>query len=473
MLFLLLFLLLLNPAAAIAADHFIAEGGDDTNTGDSPAQAWRSIERANHAVLHPGDRILLQGGGRFAGPLLLSIADSDPAAERRPVTVSSYGGGSATIDAGAGPGILVPNAGGVAIVGVRVLGAGSTANGSDGILFRNDRPGDRLLAGIVVEDVEVAGFGRNGLHLEGANRRSGYQNVRFERVVAHDNALAGVLTSAAEPGVHRDVVVRFSDAYRNPGVPGLKTNSGNGIVLGGVAGGTVEHSRAWENGALCDFEDGGAGIWTYSSDHIVIQFNESFANRTGGPSDGDGFDLDGGVTNSVMRYNYSHDNDGAGYLLAQFWGASAFHGNAVYHNVSIGDGRKNHYGGIQVWSTVADTDIHDNAVYVAASPRGGQPSTVGFRDWDGAGIVVRDNLLVVEGEVPFFEIGGREVGKAGRIDDNVYETVPAGAASERGARLRLIDEIWHARRGADLVNVGSDAGPRRDETVVAGGRENG
>ena len=34
--------------------------------------------------------------------------------------------------------------------------------------------------------------------------------------------------------------------------------------------------------------------------------------------DGVGFDFDGGVTNSVMQYNYSHDNDAAGFLRAQY-----------------------------------------------------------------------------------------------------------------------------------------------------------
>ena len=64
--------------------------------------------------------------------------------------------------------------------------------------------------------------------------------------------------------------------------------------------------------------------------------------------------LDGGVRNSIVQYNYSHDNDGAGYLLAQFEGGRAFYNNVIRYNVSENDGQKNSYGGIHLWSTGAN-----------------------------------------------------------------------------------------------------------------------
>ena len=39
----------------------------------------------------------------------------------------------------------------------------------------------------------------------------------------------------------------------------------------------------------------------------MIQYNESYGNRSQ-TVDGGGFTLDGGLTRSVLRYNYSHDN---------------------------------------------------------------------------------------------------------------------------------------------------------------------
>ena len=68
------------------------------------------------------------------------------------------------------------------------------------------------------------------------------------------------------------------------------------------------------------------GIWTYNSNDVLIQYNESYDNKAG-HIDGDGFDLDGGTTNSILQYNYSHDNDGAGILEAQFAKAQPSTGN--------------------------------------------------------------------------------------------------------------------------------------------------
>lgn len=44
-----------------------------------------------------------------------------------------------------------------------------------------------------------------------------------------------------------------------------------------------------------------------------------------------GFDLDRGVTNSVMQYNCSYDNDGAGYLIYQYEGARPLGNNVTCH----------------------------------------------------------------------------------------------------------------------------------------------
>jgi hypothetical protein len=105
-------------------------------------------------------------------------------------------------------------------------------------------------------------------------------------------------------------------AFDNSGDPNdVVKNSGSGIVLGSVNNATIERSLAYNNGWLCTAPEGPVGIWTYDSNNVTIQFNESHHNRTGGPADGGGFDLDQNTSNSRLQYNYSHDNEGAGFLL--------------------------------------------------------------------------------------------------------------------------------------------------------------
>ena len=64
---------------------------------------------------------------------------------------------------------------------------------------------------------------------------------------ADDNALADIRPTRLA-NVTPEVYVGYSWAYDNSGVPGLSTNSGNGIVLGDVDGATIERCVAWNNG---------------------------------------------------------------------------------------------------------------------------------------------------------------------------------------------------------------------------------
>ena len=53
--------------------------------------------------------------------------------------------------------------------------------------------------------------------------------------------------------------------------------------------------------------------------------------------------------NSILQYNYSHDNHGSGYLICQYEGAKPFRNNIVRYNISQDDGLTNHNAGIYVW----------------------------------------------------------------------------------------------------------------------------
>ncbi|MGC3974337.1 MAG: hypothetical protein QM771_08165 [Nitrospira sp.] len=58
-----------------AADYYLRATGSDYNTGLSTDQAWRTLERVNQLGLLPGDRILLEAGIIFSGPLVLDEED--------------------------------------------------------------------------------------------------------------------------------------------------------------------------------------------------------------------------------------------------------------------------------------------------------------------------------------------------------------------------------------------------------------
>ncbi|MDE0015177.1 MAG: right-handed parallel beta-helix repeat-containing protein [Candidatus Poribacteria bacterium] len=365
-------------------DYYVSLLGDDSNSGSSETQPWRSIDRVNAAQLLPGDSIWFRADQTFSGNLGLADVKQSSKQTRSLVTIGSYGSGRATIDAGYGVGFIGKNRGGVHLVNLNFVGAGASKNTGSGISFINTLSRDTKLSDIRIHQVDVSGFKYSGISLvaQPTDRSwSGFRDVKITNTTSHDNGDAGISCIGAwnpeQKGyAHADFYIGNCSAYRNAGIPGKGSHSGNGIVLAQVDGAIIEHCRAYENGSLNDYEGGGpVGIWAWDANRVVIQFNESHHNRTGSSKDGAGFDLDGGVTNSVVQYNYSHDNDGAGYLLAQFEGAPPFYGNVLRYNLSVNDGRRNRYGGIHLWSTganggITDTTFYANSIYTAQSANG-------------------------------------------------------------------------------------------------------
>ncbi|MEO8339012.1 MAG: right-handed parallel beta-helix repeat-containing protein [Nitrospirota bacterium] len=376
--------------STIAADYYISKAGSDAHDGLTLDSSWATLVPANKMNLVPGDRILLEGGSGFPGPLLFD--SEDRGTPKAPVVVTSYGEGRAFILAGAGVGIMALNTAGIFISDIEVIGSGRTDNESDGVSFYLTRVGEHYFQGITILRMVVHGFGRNGIAIGSWNSPSGFQDVKIQEVEVYDNGLSGIVTYAESPRAHKSVYIGYSKVYRNAGSPDV-VPSGNGIVLGSVDGGVIERSQAFENGWQ---GDGGVGIWTYESTNIHIQHNEAHHNQTAGTRDGGGFGLDGGVTHSLMQYNFSHENDGAGFLLCQYAGASFWSKNIVRHNLSIDDGRNNSYAGILVWNNGTGLDeatIYDNQI-VMGKTRFGSPTVLQIRTEGTRRFSISNNVFV-------------------------------------------------------------------------------
>lgn len=347
--------------AADAAVYYISPKGSDKNSGSSPEQAWRTVEKINRISFSAGDQILFEGGQTFSGPVIFDLLDHG--LPQSPIVVSSYPpetGNPATIEAGKGRGIEVFNASGLRICNLKIIGDGSADNEQSGILLLSTQ--EEGAGHIEIDRVEISGFGKHGISIGAWKTVSGYRDVRITNSSTHHNLRTGVNTWGpwgAGIHAHREIYVGDTEAYKMTG--------GSGLIFSSVDGGIIERCIVHNNGE--DYS-GGAGIWAWDSNNILFQFNESYENRTIGV-DGDGFDFDGGVTNSVMQYNYSHDNDAAGYLLAQYRHAPQPLENIVIrYNISENDCRKKTYGAIHVWNgdttdRIRNIQIYHNTVYLS------------------------------------------------------------------------------------------------------------
>lgn len=374
---LLILALPLRAGECRAASYYFSTLGNDTTGSGTLASPWKTINKFNSLDLNPGDQALFRAGETFAGNLYLDTADTGNNALGElinPITIGTYGGANnqdrAIISSPTGVGLFSYNNGGIAISGLEFRGNNSSSASSQGIYFYQDQYAPQTKqASVHIDNVVVDGFGRWGVFFQNDRPSSGgYRDISVTNSELRNNREGGLSTVASNwTGLsYEDVYVGNVVAHNNQGYSGCSSHCGHGVVLGQVDGAVVENSVAHSNGI--QYGKGNVGIWTWQSNDVTIQHNVAYGNRSPSGGDGGGFDLDGGVTNSVVQYNRSYDNDGAGYLLAQFGYAEPMSQNVFRYNTSKNDGRDN-YGGITIWgdnaSDLATSAVfHNNTIYL-------------------------------------------------------------------------------------------------------------
>ncbi|GAB4404444.1 MAG: hypothetical protein OHK0039_04600 [Bacteroidia bacterium] len=362
--------------------YYLSDRGDDSGPG-TRRHPWRTLARASQATLGPGDALYLRGGDTFAGMLVLDSADAGQAGA--PVTVASYGPGRATIDAGAGTALWIDRTSHVQVRDLVLRGAGrKTGNRQAGMWLRQ-------AADIAVEDVEVYGFQKAGVEMYECAR------VRLLRVYAHDNGFAGISSGGAYGRrANRQLYVGYCRAENNPGDPSnLDNHSGNGIVLSEVDTALIEYCVATGNGWDMPRQGNGpVGIWVWNAHAAVIQHCIAHHNRTApGAADGGGFDLDGGVTASVIQYCLSYENDGTGYGLFQFEGALPWVGNTVRYCISENDGQTGKPS-VLLWNGSSNPDDLRGCELYHNVFRNDSGAVVGFLDDKHRDFFFRNNIFI-------------------------------------------------------------------------------
>jgi len=378
----------------LAVTYYVSPSGDDSNPGTSTQRAWQTLDKVNTLDLNPGDSVLLEAVHDYPGNLLLTAEDAG--IPTQPVVIGSYGSGRARIKAGNGSSVTVLNVGSVVVENLIVMGEDYRTNVGSGIKIVNELPSNQKLEYIRVHNVEASGFGRRedpapegfqppngcGIFVGGYasdKSKSGYEDVRITNCVTYQNEYFGILITGywqddPDTYANSNVYVGYCKMYDNPGDPNyFKNHSGSGILMEDVDGGLIEYCEAYNNGYKGGCKVGGPiGIWAAVANNVIIQFCESHHNHAG-EGDGGGFDFDGGTTNSILQYNYSHDNDGAGYLICSYENAPhTYNNNTVRYNISVNDGQKNNYDGIVFWTgspeedPIRNTQIYGNTIYSAS-----------------------------------------------------------------------------------------------------------
>jgi len=371
--------------------YYVSNGGNDENTG-TKVKPFKSIDKINSLRLGAGDTVYFKSGQTFKGSLLLVHGTTGSA--KKSIVITSYGKGMATIDAKDSSAIKVYRASNLKIQNLKLVGSGrKTGNIKDGLAVINSDH-------IEVKNMDISGFQKSGLLIYSS------QNVLANNVFVHDNGSAGITVEAPyQTRQSRDIKILNCRAENNPGDPtNLNNHSGNGIVVGDCRKVLIDHCTATNNGwDMPRIGNGPVGIWAYEADSVTIQHCLSYKNKTSkGGGDGGGYDLDGGVTNSIVQYNLSYNNWGSGYCIFQYWGASPWHHNIFRYNISENDGTvSDSQAGLYIWNSsddekqFHDCEVYGNIIYnskVAAISFSEKSESKGIRMYNNV-FVGRDTLI--------------------------------------------------------------------------------
>lgn len=431
-----------RTASTHSQTFYVSPNGSDFNSGTSPQKAWKTIEHVNTQVLTAGDSILFQGGQSFVGNLYLSPAEQGTATA--PITIGSYGNDKATLLAGNGAGIYAYDSAGTVIRDLNITGSGPDTNTDNGIVFYSDLPGAKFLNNIQIINDNITGFQKGGVTIGAYNStfNNGYNNILISGVHAwndgdHGIKLWGNWDWFKSYMTNNNVLIKDCVVNGNLGLKSATNNTGNGIVLGQTNHAVIENSVAYDNGINDISNSGGpAGIWAWDSNDIVIKDNVSHDNHTSNGADGDGFDLDGGVTNSILENNVAYNNDGAGYLLCQFYAAGPWSNNIVRDNVSTNDGRKNNYSSLQVFAPwgmdLNSAQVYDNKFEM--SPNAGESTSVVW-------------LYMTQGTVENFKFHDNEF-----ISNKGVPLVTTVNSTTQVTGFTFTDNKYKAKQGAFLIN---------------------
>ncbi len=402
-----------GPRETLAGTYYVSPLGKDTNDGSSPMDdgqghgPWRTLSQVNQNAFPPGSTILLQGGATADGNLFFADGGTADA----PITVGSYGSGRATLAAGpAGAGILVADSAGFHVTRLNLTGVTEPFL-FDGIDFFDGLDAGQTLPYVALDHLGVQGFGGYGTLVNGMTYgRSGYADVRITDVDTHDNISGGLGVfdwsswprGSALPTFVTGLTIAHVEAHDNPGFAGRAI--GPGIRVQGINGGIVEWCRMYRNATAGGTPDEGGswGFEAYDADRLVIQDNESFDNRSITDGDGGGFDIDQGVTNSVLQYNFSHGNNGPGFAAAGFL-YNTTHDDVLRYNISDDDVRRDTVlGSIFIYSdalgAVYNLEIYNNDVYLDPGMGGVAVLTLAIE-----AVHFRNNIFQTTGGTPVIE----------------------------------------------------------------------
>jgi len=393
-----------------------SKSGNDSNAALTPNTPWKSLSKVNKQIFKPGDRVLFKAGTRYNGVLELKGSG----VKGNPITLTSYGVGKKPLINGWGQKLhtlLLNNLEYWKVSNLAITNTGKKRQARrTGVKIQAINAGE--VHNIEVSNLEIFNVNGSLVKKEGAGAailvRNGGDTLptRFIGLRIFNNHIH----HSGRNGISFHGNSRRDKWFPNLGVH-VKGNlieqvPGDGIVVIASDGAIIEHNVLRDFPDILPVGDAAAGIWPWSADNTIIQFNEVSGHKA--KWDGQGFDSDFNSFGTIIQYNYSHDNYG-GFVLVCNKGQSLGQNNnkgtvdtIIRGNVSINDGIRpypTHAGTFSptfhITGPVENTQIYDNTIIFPRKKGDMDNTLIDIDNWGGPWPIktlFENNTIYVEDE---------------------------------------------------------------------------
>lgn len=366
-----------------------SKAGNDSNDGLSAEKAFSSLEKINTVKLKPGDKVLLKRDCTFVGQL--NIRDSGE--KYNPITVSAYGSGLKKplidVDETARHGVLVTGeyvevsgleitnkkghsgikifselhgaTHGIAVrdcyihdVGIennlppRHIGGGAWDHSSGGICVETNKEAPTWFEELRIENNVIENVNRTGIWM------GGQWFNRFKNSFPWETNKAAGMHDPWYP--HKNIYIGYNT---------VDHSHGDGIIGIGTVNLLMEHNKVFYANCMSRVGGANAALWSMCCDGAVIQYNEVAYTGLEYGGDGEAFDIDNCSTDTLIQYNYSHDNGGGFMLICNITCNSkeSHHNHIIRNNLSVNDATKEDAAIFNFTGSTRDISILNNTIY--------------------------------------------------------------------------------------------------------------
>lgn len=467
--------------------YFDPANGNDTNTGLSPTEAFKSLAKMKDITINPGDSILLKSGAVFSDQLYISCKGTP----EKPVVLGKYGGDAKPYikgDATHKQSVHVYNTEHFVIRDLEISNQGSEAvPGLLGLHVEINNYGEAH--NITVDNLFIHDV-KGGLEIEkGGGISLSLQNSRDDDTIP--SRFVGLLVQnclikdSQRDGIRMGGQWIRSKWFPNKGVI-VRNNvidgiPGDGIVIVGCDSALVEYNVMKNCPATLPASEACDGIWPWSSDNTVVQFNVVSDHKS--IVDGYAYDSDWNCLNSVFQYNLSYNNTG-GFMLViattgwpDGWCINENADTQIRYNISINDGLRDYKTEIGYFSPIIhltgltrNTVMEKNLFYICPKTSPKIDNTIlHFSNHDsayGVGDVFRNNYIyTAENTV----LAKEEKSVNNVYSDNLYigslKTPATGFKKYEG---RFDKAMWYDSNDANWAKLIEFV---KDKTVPLNGKE--